>query len=346
MEKKISPFAFVCTALLTLLMLLGASILLPHDRYHRFQAHHDGTTRKADWIFERLHFDDTPIDVALIGTSRMAGGLSGPLIEQEYCNATGVKIHVANLAIPRTGRNMHYVIAKETARMKAPALTIIELNEFESRRPHDGFIFLADASDIISAPLWINLNYLSDLLRLPGRQATLFVQGLTGRPAIRARFDRQDYAGPHLDRTETITAIDGRIKSRRYTHDDATMKAMGQARMAGIAPYFVLPKPLDKLEYRFSRHYLKKAETVMARAGSRTLYAYMPAFGASPPPDRLLAALNVKAPVISMGEDLSANPSQWLDATHLNTDGALLASKRFALSLAVRYPSLGAQACR
>ena len=49
---------------------LIALIALPHDRYYRYQADQILDSRKSDWIFERLHFDDTPVDVALIGTSR------------------------------------------------------------------------------------------------------------------------------------------------------------------------------------------------------------------------------------------------------------------------------------
>ena len=118
MERPLSPFKFVLASVLGLAVLLCASILLPHERYYRFQAHDNVTTRKADWIYERLHFDPTPVDVALIGTSRMAGGLSGPLIERAYCEATGRRIHVANLAVPTTGRNMHYVLAKEAVQRK------------------------------------------------------------------------------------------------------------------------------------------------------------------------------------------------------------------------------------
>ena len=345
METKISPLRFVAAALVLLMMLLGASILLPHDRYHRFQAHHDVTTRKADWIYERLHFDKTPIDVAFIGTSRSAGGVSGPLIELEYCALTGRQIHVANLAIPATGRNMHYVIAKEVARTKAPALTIVELNDVESRRPHNGFIFLADAADVLSAPALINLNYVSDMLRLPGRQAMLFIQGLTGKTAIRPAFDPGAYAGSHFDRTEEIVAIDGRVKSRRVTHDAASMEAMRVQREKGMSPQFMLPNFLGDLEYRFARRYLRKTEHVIAQSAGELAYAYMPAFGVAAPSDALLSALNIDQPIISVTEDIALDPTQWLDATHLNTAGARTTSRRLAAALAGYYPNLGSGRC-
>ena len=182
MEKTLSPLAFVYGVVVCCFAILAASIAAPHERYYRYQEHHSGTTRKADWIYERLHFDPAPIDVALIGTSRMGAGLSGPGIEKLYCEATGRRIVVANLSIPETGRNMHYVIAKEAYRTKSPALTVLELNERETRKPHNGFIYLADASDVLTAPMLINVNWLNDLLRLPGRQAALYVKSAARRP--------------------------------------------------------------------------------------------------------------------------------------------------------------------
>lgn len=346
MEKRLTPPLFAIAAFISLTALLSASILLPHDRYHRYQAHNDVTTRKADWIYERLHFDSTPIDVALIGTSRMAGGLSGPKIEADYCAATGRKIHVANLAIPVTGRNMHFVIAKEAARLKAPALTVIELNDIESRRPHSGFIFLADATDVLSAPLAININYVSDLLRLPGRQAELFLQGLLGKPAIRQAFDPEAYAGAHLDRTERIVSIDGRVKSRDVKRGKVEMDALYAARLKGVSPLYILPKSLRILEYRFSRIYLRKAENAVAQKGGEVAYAYLPAYRAESMPEPLVTELAIDKPTIDLGGASASDPGLWLDATHFNADGAALASQRFAKALADFYPALGAEGCR
>ena len=346
METRLSPLRFVVAALAALVALLGASILLPHDRYHRFQAHHDVTTRKADWIYERLHYDDTPIDVAFIGTSRSAGGVSGPLVEQEYCTLTGRKIHVANLALPATGRNMHYAIAKEAARTKAPALTLVELNDVESRRPHGGFIFLADATDVLSAPVWINFNYVSDLLRLPGRQVALFMQSLTGKAAIRPAFDPDAYAGSHFDRTEEIVAIDGRTRSRQVIHNAAAMEAMRLQRQTGLSPQFILPKSLARLEYRFSRRYLKKIEQVTTGSNGKLAYVYLPAFAASAPSAAILEALDIGLPVISVTDDIETDPSKWFDATHLNRDGAQATSRRIAAAIAGHYPKLGRKSCK
>lgn len=341
MERQINPLIFLLAALIALSATLSASVMLPHDRYYRFQAHNDVTTRKADWIYERLHFDETPVDVALIGTSRMAGGLSAPLIERRYCEATGRKIHAANLAIPVTGRNMHYVIAKEAAKTKAPALFVIELNEIESRRPHTGFIFLADAKDVLTAPLTINLNYLSDLARLPGRQAALFYETLTKAPAVRATFDAATYRGAHFDLTETIFSIDGQINSRRVVHGPEKMEALRAERTKGLSPLYLLPEPLRALEYRYPKAYLTKIRNTAESAGGDVAFTYLPAYGADQAPHLLLQELGITEPVIDLGGAVAHDPAKWYDVTHFNTDGAIEASERFANTLAASHPDLG-----
>lgn len=341
MERRLSPAAFFFALALAALAVSGAAVLLPHDRYYRYQAHDSGTTRKADWIYERLHFDPTPVDVALIGTSRMAGGLSEPIIEAEYCRRTGRRIHVANLGIPETGRNMHYEIAKEALLAKRPSLLIIELNEFESRKPHRGFIVLADAADVIRAPAVVNLNYLSDIVRLPGRQAELFLRTVFGDAPVRRAFDPDAYSGPHSDRTSRIVLLDGRVIEKNMRASRETLDALYAARAAERAPDAAFPGPLRRLEYRFSRHYLRQIEIAAGRSGARAAYAYLPAYRAPAPRPALLADLDIGEIAFDLGGEAADNPDLWFDATHWNAAGAQVASERLGVMLVRRAPGLG-----
>ncbi len=344
MQRQLSPAGFVFAAFVFTLSLLGASIVVPQDPYYRWQEHNSGTTRKADWIYERLHFDAEPIDVALIGTSRMAGGLSGPEIEAAYCKATGRRIRVANLSIPETGRNMHYVIAKEALRMKAPALIVLELNEVESRKPHNGFVVLADAGDVLTAPAFLNLNYFSDIARLPGRQALMWFNTLTGRAALRARFDPALYQGHDLDRTKELPLLDGRIVSRFQTASREALDAAAAGREKS-ASALRLPDALRPLEYRFSRLYLKKIERLAAQDRGKVAYAYLPAWRADKLPDDIAASLAIDQPVIDLGGAIANEADKWLDATHVNAWGAAEQTARFAEKLRGLDPMLGEAGC-
>lgn len=344
MERRLSPLGFLFALGVALVAVFSFAIVLPHDRYYRYQAHDSGTTRKADWIYERLHFDPTPIDVALIGTSRMGGGISEGVLEAEYCRATGRRIHVANLALPETGRNLHYAIVKETARAKEPSLFIVELNEVESRKPHRSFVMLADAADVITAPAAVNLNYFSDLARLPGRQASLFLQSLTRTPAVSPSFEPARYEGPHFDRTQKLKLLDGRVVDKSVVRSREEMDRLHAARMADEAPLHLLPAPLSRLEYRLSRLYLRRMEETAGASGAGLAYAYLPAYRAPAPPEALLADLDVR-PAFDLGGPGADDPSLWFDATHWNARGAELASMRLSLLLARKAPGLGEAGC-
>jgi hypothetical protein len=340
MQRPLSPAGFGFAAILFTLMILGLGVVAPKDRYYRWQEHHSGTTRKADWIYERLHFDAAPIDVALIGTSRMAGGLSGPDIERAYCAATGRRIRIANLAIPETGRNMHYVLAKEAARAKAPALFVVELNEFEARRPHNGFVTLADIADVLSAPAVVNANYLSDLARLPGRETHLWLASLLGRGAVRPHFDPAAYQGSDLDRSRALPLLDGRVMSRFAAAPRAALDADFAARAP--AP---LPAALRPLEHRYARLYLRRIEALAGQAGGDVVYAFLPAWRWPALPDGVLRSLAIERPVIDLGGPIAADAAKWLDGAHVNAWGAIEQSARFAEALARLRPDLGRPGC-
>lgn len=344
MERELSPAGFVFAALLLMLCILGVSVVAPQNDYYRWQELNSGTTRKADWIYERLHFDAEPIDVALIGTSRTGGGLSGPDIEAAYCKATGRRIRIANLSLPVTGRNLHYVIAKEAMKTKAPALTIIELNEVETRLPHYAFVELADAGDVLAAPAFINLNYFSDISRLPGRQALIWFKSMTGRAAVHREFDPALYLGHDLDRTRMLPLLDGRAVSRDVVFDEATLDAAAAAR-DDRASALRLPRLLRPLEYRFSRIYIHRIEALAAKRGGSVAYVYLPAWRAPVMPDYVRTDLAIDRPIIDLGGAIAGDAAKWFDATHVNAAGAAEQSSRFAASLARLYPDLGEVGC-
>jgi hypothetical protein len=345
MERSLSPAAFVFSALVMALTLLAASVVAPQDAYYRWQELDHGTTRKADWIYERLHFDAEPIDVALIGTSRTGGGLSGPDIEAAYCAATGRRIRVANLSIPETGRNIHYVIAKETIQTKNPTLMIVELNETEARRQHRGFVMLADVEDVLTAPIIANINYFPDLARLPGRQAALYFNTLVGRGAVRPSFDPGAYQGHDLDRTRELPLLDGTVISRFAAASKEELDAAHVRRTDKISGVFHLPASLRRLEYAAPRFYLSKIESLAAAQGGDIEYVFIPAWREGRMPPELAEDLGIDRAIIDLGGRIAEDPGKWLDATHVNAWGAADLSSRFAAALVRRHPALGETGC-
>ena len=142
------------------------------------------------------------------------------------------------------------------------------LLDVRARTLVEGLALRIHAGDVLTAPAAINLNYFSDLIRLPGRQAELFLESLTARPAIRARFDPAHYEGPHFDRVRTIKLLDGRSVDKDVTLAASDLDARFEERMAGEAPFHVLPGPLARLEYRYPRAYLRRMEEAAGRSGA------------------------------------------------------------------------------
>ena len=150
---------------------LAGSLAIPHDPYIRWQDMRSEAWARLGWIYERIHFDETPVDIAFIGTSHTMNGVDGAAVRAALAAAGGTCRHVVNLAFPSYGRNMHWLIARELLEHRKVGTLVLEVFENESRKAHPFFNAVADVSDVLQAPLLINLNYLSDLAQLPARQA-------------------------------------------------------------------------------------------------------------------------------------------------------------------------------
>src|ERR1700679_22709 len=92
---------------------------LPNSAYQRFQLL-DGTIYQSlRWNFERIHFDPRPIDVAIVGPSTTALGLSAPRLEQDLAQA-GAPANAVNFSIIADGRNVEWAIVNELYKAKSP----------------------------------------------------------------------------------------------------------------------------------------------------------------------------------------------------------------------------------
>jgi hypothetical protein len=318
---------FFCAALLA----TCAITLLPHDKYLRYQSLNDHSAPNAYWIYERIHDDPTPIDIAFIGTSRTGRSMNTGRLQDDLARH-GVNVHAVNFHVVKTGRNMHYAIAKELLSNRKVKVLVLELTEVEDRTPHPDFIFLADALDVLDAPLWINTRYLADLARLPGRQLDLFLETVAERLGWRIPdFTPPPYEGPNLDRTESLTTLDGVTHSLEEPHTLAQMEAMRVAHDAELTPR-VLPESLDWLEYRFPRYYISQILDLAARHGTRVMFLYLPRYGgpATPAPyERLYAQ---RGPLINPWPAVQ-DYRVWTDEVHVNGPGSRLATDFVAEAL-------------
>ncbi len=312
--------AFSAAMLLTFGALSAIAVtLLPHDKYLRYLVPNDPEAPTSYWIYQRIHFDPTPIDIAFIGTSRTGMGIHSRRLEEDLAR-DGIHANAVNLYCVRSGVNMQYVMAKELLSSRKVKLIVLEMSEREERKPHELFHQYADPEDIFGAPLLINFNYLSDIARLPGRQLSLSWETLLQRLGWGAPdWTPPPYEGPNLDHAEFIRSMDNVVHSRSVQHTEAEMERMRiEDERAFTRP--ILPKSLSGLEYRLPRYYESRILDLAREHGTQVIFLYTPRYGGppSPPP---YAQYSSRADLINPWPQIHDFP-YWKDENHMNWFGA------------------------
>ena len=313
-----------------LLLCVGASAL-PDDRYIRYQQLAPTIQFRAIWAEERMRDDRTPIDIAIIGVSRTAAGISAPVLSQRLSAALGRPIHVANLAMPQEGRNAQYAIAKELfATHPEVRLVIAARTEREGRQGHPAFRSIADRADLTGAPVLLNAAWLDDIAYLPWRQSALLVQNLApGLFGTEAHFDPAHYAGADFDTTASYRNPLGTLIDRDSLIPAATLRDQAR-RLADHTPR-LLPDRFGDYEYAIERGYLRRIAALAQRNGTRMAFLYLPYFEGPrvPEPDPLYDPIGQ---TIGFG-DLANDPNNFSDYGHFNRNGTRQATERLAAIL-------------
>ena len=65
----------VALGLFATVVTLVGMVLLPHAPYIRWQAVKTEAFARLGWMYERVHYDATPLDVAFLGTSHTLNGV-------------------------------------------------------------------------------------------------------------------------------------------------------------------------------------------------------------------------------------------------------------------------------
>lgn len=334
---ELAPRSFLATLVLTALATLTGMALLPHDRYLRYQqlAHESVHYLRAKWIYERIHFDSTPIDVAFFGTSHTQSGIDSQLVEDRL-NTSGVEQHVVNFAIPHLGRDLHYLLARELIENRTVKKLVIELQETEARAPHPAFQRLGNVNDLVSSPLIINIGYFENLLRLPLRQFRLFIHDVFPATSdYKLEFDPNNYEGQHWNDTYIIH---GTETPRLATHTAESLSASAAEMMKSFkvkqsySNMLLVPGQSYGLLQRYNYHYLEAMLELAKARGVEIVFLYLPFFHAPEQPiaaDYLSHFGRILKPITLLDD-----PGIWQNASHLNRAGAARLSVWVADALA------------
>jgi len=320
-----SPKNFIATFVLTVVIILCGLTALPHNRYLRFQelASESVHYMRAKWIYERIHFDRTPIDIVFIGTSHTQSGINSKLVE-DTLKKNGIDQRVANFAIPHLGRDLHYLLVRELIENRGVKKLVIEVQEDEARAPHPAFQRLADVGDLLSSPLIINTGYFDNLIRLPLRQLTLFLHTrlpeLTGH---NLEFDPRTYEGAHWDDTYILHGT-GAARVAKHTEESLVESSAKLQRnyitKSSFASKFTLPNQPHSLLQRYDYFYLQELIDLARAKKIEIVFLYLPFFHGPEQPSNF-KFLQPFGMILSPKEVLK-DPGFWQNEDHLNFAGA------------------------
>ena len=199
---KSSRTAAVVILLVAALSAAGAASL-PDNPYQRFQFL-PVLCQHLAWIYERVHYDPKPIDVAILGPSKTFTGVSGSEVEKRL-SVLGKPANVANLSLVYQGRNAQWAILDELYKAKRPRILIVQIDEETAPWGHPWFMYFATSAAIAFPPSMLLHDYLPDVSFLPYRQMELFAASLFPNLfGFRYAFDPVHYATTRFDFTTSF----------------------------------------------------------------------------------------------------------------------------------------------
>jgi hypothetical protein len=319
-------------SLFGLVALFCLSLLLPDPAYLRYQLSAHTIQFHSWWIYQRIHDDPTPIDVAVVGTSKAQDGVSPVALEDDLSRELGRPIHVAAFGMVDQGRNLHYAIVKELLATRPEVkMLVVQVEASAYWSGHPLFRYIADDWDVIRSPVVSAKSYFTDLLYLPMRHILCFSESLF--PSlfdVQTSFDPSKYDGPRVDWTKTFIGFDGSLHNNDHTSPVSVMLSeTGQPRQWYIRLLQKLvPKSIPTaVEYTFTKDIVKLAKA----HGVSIVFVNIPVFENREPIQnpgfyesrgRYFSALNV-----------ANQPLLYSSGPHLNHDGAIVLSDWLATKI-------------
>jgi hypothetical protein len=324
----------ICASPAAALALSGLACLLPDNPYQRWQlVADDGLWRNLRWDYERIHFDNRPVDVAVVGTSGTLLGVSAKRLEQQFA-ARGVTAHVANLSVLSIGRNIQWTVVDELLKTKSPKVMVIEVGGAPWYHGHPAFRFIAPASAIIAPPAPLLHNYFYDLAYLPARQVKLFAARLfPGLFGLRETFDPKIYNSEQSDYTSGV------VHMEEGWDMDMDKEATAESLLSNVR-YSGPPSSPSTVERLLQRCCNDGDDRVYTRAiaeeakarGIRLIFVYVPFYDAAPEVrDRDFLS---RYGVVLDNSFLARDPKLFADLRHLNHAGAIENTDRIASAIA------------
>jgi len=287
-----------------------AFFFMPYSKEFAYHYIKNDCYNHGAWLFDRITKNQVPIDVAFIGSSHTIHAFQEKKMEESL----GQNYHLANFGYCRYGRNLQYVILKLLLQHKSPKLIVLEVSEDEEKNSHDIFPYLAETSDLLFTPTLINRDYFSDLYygasaRLECFKATyIFTEKF---PAT----DNGLYGYGQAQRTATKEEMNDNEKAWHRRLERKTFKSM------------------EDVQLRYPLAYLRKMVELIKDKNISLVFVYLPESGSKLRSPKLAEYYQDIAPLLIPPQSVFDDPTNWMDASHLNDKGSEILSTWMASQL-------------
>ena len=325
-KRTIGKLVFTILAALAFALAVNAAVcLLPENDYQKWQLQDlDGSLR---WIYERIHFDPTPIDIAIVGPSREQLGFSPAAIEQDLAQR-GEHANVVNFALPGAGRDIQWAILNELFKAKSPKVVVLGVEDQPYPFGHFLFKYVAPAEAIVFPPSPFLHNYLYNLAYLPVRKLELFGANLfPGLFGLTKEFDPEHYAKNRTDYTTSFIG-DGKLVDMEHQVPRATLLAQPREPV----PRTLVARLLTRLNGGEDHLFTEKIARAAKAHGAQLVFVHLPMFEG---PQTISDEDFLKQfGVVLNYSDLAPHDELFENWSHLNHAGAMIASARLAGAIA------------
>ena len=279
--KRLRQIHFILLTGAVLASCVIVSLMLPQNDYIRYQSFKPTIFDKLIWVYERIHFDDAPIDVAFLGSSRCGSGVNALLVEQEL-QARCHKLKVVNLSIAAVGLDVRSSQLHNLLSRRKIKLLVYSVDERLPRDGHQAFGDLATVSEILTAPMIVNRTLPKNVARLPFRQMELALASLIPEAfGYHRNFDESKYLGTNLtgndddwkpQQMKDAPASEATVDPKKH---DEEMEIASARYKSNMTPP-ILPSNLSFIEFGVSRHYLQEIKALSEKHGFQLVLLYQP----------------------------------------------------------------------
>lgn len=277
--------------------------MLPYSKEFAYHYIENDCYDHGSWIYDRINHNPAPIDVAFIGSSHTIHAIQDKKIEE----LLGQDIHIANLGYCRYGRNIEYLILKMLLKHKSPKLIVLEVHEDEEKNSHDIFPYLADKKDLLFPPTPLDRDYFSDL----------FYGGSARLEYFKACYIfRKSYPEPSPE-LYGYAATDRQVSGAELEEN----KSVWKNRLSQINPEII-----ENIQAKFPLAYLNEMVEILQKKSIPFMIIYLPESGSSLQKPKYASLYQDLAPLIIPPQSIFDDPSNWMDASHLNDKGSEILS--------------------